>query len=359
MKTKIGISVIFITVALGAISGSAQTYKVTLLQSVKSDTLNVDICLQRTEGFSDNLGDASFILEYNHSRLSYIGKNKIYDGRWDNDFIDDYQDLSSSNVSPNTSLDVIKNGSGNGLDIPQDVTRVGRIIFRIDNYEGNSGVKWSSLIPSSIYSWNGNDISSRFIFSDPDEFSLSFPSANFAADSTSGFKPLAVSFTDSSTGLIEQWEWNFGDGRTSTEQNPEHIFTEPGVYSVSLTVTGPAGSDEYVRENYIIVNTATIIADQAGMAPTSFQLHQNFPNPFNPETRFQYELPEKSDVSVIVYSLLGQKICDVVSENQHAGYYEETWDGKDSFGRDVPSGIYILQMRTKSYKAIRKMTLMR
>ncbi|MFC1502093.1 PKD domain-containing protein [bacterium] len=359
MKQKISIPVILMTMALGAITGSAQTYEVTLHQSVQGDTLNVDICLQRTEGMSDNLGDATFVLEYNHSKLSFIGKNKDYDGRWDNDSIDDYQDLSSSHVSPNTSLDVIRNGSGNGLDVPQEVTRAGRIMFQINDFEGNSGVAWSSMIPSSIYSWNGDDISSCFILLSPEDFSLSFPSADFAADSTSGFKPLAVSFADSSTGVITDWEWDFGDGQTSTEQNPEHIYTEPGIYSVCLTVSGPAGSDQYVREDYIIVNSATNIADQASLTPTSFQLDQNFPNPFNPETRFRYQLPEQSDVSVIIYSLLGQKIRDIVREEQPAGYYEETWDGRDSFGRDVPSGIYILQMQANSFRTIRKMTLMR
>jgi len=68
------------------------------------------------------------------------------------------------------------------------------------------------------------------------------PVANFTANTTSGCKPLAVAFTDSSTGTITSWSWNFGDGTTSTAQNPNHTYTSEGLYDVSLQVTGPGGN---------------------------------------------------------------------------------------------------------------------
>ena len=68
-------------------------------------------------------------------------------------------------------------------------------------------------------------------------------SANFQASSTSGPPPLRVDFTDQSTGGITSWSWNFGDDSSSTEQNPRHTYNSPGRYTVSLTVTGPEGSD--------------------------------------------------------------------------------------------------------------------
>jgi PKD repeat protein len=66
--------------------------------------------------------------------------------------------------------------------------------------------------------------------------------ADFAASVTSGSAPLSVSFTDQST-VPEptSWSWDFGDGATSNEQNPTHVFMEDGVYTVTLTVTGAAG----------------------------------------------------------------------------------------------------------------------
>jgi hypothetical protein len=66
--------------------------------------------------------------------------------------------------------------------------------------------------------------------------------ADFAASPASGYLPLQVQFTDASTGVINSWLWNFGDGATSTEQSPSHTYTLAKSYKVSLTVTGPSGS---------------------------------------------------------------------------------------------------------------------
>jgi hypothetical protein len=344
---------------LCVMTAGAQTVSLSLIQSIQGDTLQVDLYLQATQPLPDSLGDATFVFEYDHSRLSCIGKDEYSDGRWDDDFSDGYCDLSSSHVSPNVSLDVIKSGIGDGLGIPAEATRVGRILFRIEVFDGISGVSWSSAIPSAVYSWNGEDITSHFILSSPGDFYLSVPIAGFSADTTLGFTPCHVRFTDHSSGLITNWYWDFGDGSISTEQNPEYTYTEPDTFSVSLTVTGPGGSDTKIRENYIIIMSQTSVTDPFVSAPVSYQLYQNYPNPFNPETRFCYQLPEESTVSILIYSLLGQKIRDVVHAKQPAGHYEGIWNGKDDLNRDVPSGIYILQIHAGSFRAVRRMTLLR
>jgi len=69
------------------------------------------------------------------------------------------------------------------------------------------------------------------------------PVADFIASPTSGEAPVTVDFTDASTGDISSYSWDFGDGGSSTSQNPSHIYTAAGSYTVSLTVTGPGGSD--------------------------------------------------------------------------------------------------------------------
>lgn len=79
------------------------------------------------------------------------------------------------------------------------------------------------------------------------------PVAAFSASPTSGDAFLDVQFTDQSTGVVTSWSWSFGDGGTSTGQNPQHTYNTPGTYSVSLTVTGPGGSDTETRNNYITV----------------------------------------------------------------------------------------------------------
>ena len=82
------------------------------------------------------------------------------------------------------------------------------------------------------------------------------PVADFTADKTEGSVPLTVQFIDQSTGEITSWYWEFGNGETSTEQNPSHTYNSTGYFTVSLTVTGPGGSDTKIKGNYIHVTRA-------------------------------------------------------------------------------------------------------
>ena len=83
------------------------------------------------------------------------------------------------------------------------------------------------------------------------------PVADFTASPTSGPAPLTVTFTDASTSYdgVVSWAWDFGDGETSTDQNPTHIYDEQGSYTVSVTVEESDGdSDTETKTDYIIVN---------------------------------------------------------------------------------------------------------
>jgi PKD repeat protein len=90
------------------------------------------------------------------------------------------------------------------------------------------------------------------------------PVAAFSANPTSGTAPLPVTFIDSSSGSIISRSWSFGDGTSSSAQNPTHTYNNPGIYSVSLTVTGDGGVDVTTLSNYIVVSkplpTVTITA---------------------------------------------------------------------------------------------------
>ncbi|MBP6876235.1 MAG: S8 family serine peptidase [Candidatus Eisenbacteria bacterium] len=83
------------------------------------------------------------------------------------------------------------------------------------------------------------------------------PVASFAGTPLSGYAPLAVTFTDQSSGSPTSWSWNFGDGGTSTAQSPSHSYTATGTYTVSLTVTNACGSDSETKTNYITVTTCS------------------------------------------------------------------------------------------------------
>ena len=77
--------------------------------------------------------------------------------------------------------------------------------------------------------------------------------ANFTANVTLGAAPLTVQFNDTSTGNPTLWNWTFGDGNTSTDQNPTHTYISPGNYSVALTVSNGNANDTVAKEHYIQV----------------------------------------------------------------------------------------------------------
>ena len=101
------------------------------------------------------------------------------------------------------------------------------------------------------------------------------PDADFSASPTSGDEDLFVAFTDASFGTgLSDWSWNFGDGATSTVQNPAHTYVDPGTYTVALSVTGANGNDTEAKLNYIVVNdvadASTTTRNGSGVNPDIF-----------------------------------------------------------------------------------------
>ncbi len=100
--------------------------------------------------------------------------------------------------------------------------------------------------------------------------------------------------------------------------------------------------------------------------PTTYELANNYPNPFNPATTIQYGLPHQSQVSVKVYSILGQEVRTLVDGLQGASYYRVTWNGRDNDGMQVSSGVYFFRMtaqpvdgKIQPFTQVRKMLLMK
>ena len=95
--------------------------------------------------------------------------------------------------------------------------------------------------------------------------------------------------------------------------------------------------------------------------PREFALHQNFPNPFNPDTTIKYDLAESADVTLQIYNVLGQVVRTLVaSEAQNAGRYQIRWNGMDDRGVPVSSGIYFYQISADGkFSDVRKLMLLK
>ncbi len=91
-----------------------------------------------------------------------------------------------------------------------------------------------------------------------------------------------------------------------------------------------------------------LLSGTTNIIPTEYFVYPNFPNPFNPTTTIPFDLPEDSDVSLVVHDIQGREVVRLVMGSISAGAYYVNWDGKNSVGVPVPSGIYLYSFSAKS-----------
>ncbi len=94
--------------------------------------------------------------------------------------------------------------------------------------------------------------------------------------------------------------------------------------------------------------------------PTSFALHANIPNPFNPQTTIHYDIPSGgADVNISIYDVAGRLVHELVNEHRAAGTWSAQWSGEDDRGQRVASGVYFYRMRAGSFVDTKKMVLLK
>ena len=111
----------------------------------------------------------------------------------------------------------------------------------------------------------------------------------------------------------------------------------------------------------VVVNENNIHRQDAGTIPETYSLSQNFPNPFNPSTSINFNLPATHDESTLVklniYDLQGRLIQTVFRGYMAAGSYQFTWNGKNAQGLRMASGVYIYSLETSAFNMSKKMML--
>jgi PKD repeat protein len=95
------------------------------------------------------------------------------------------------------------------------------------------------------------------------------------------------------------------------------------------------------------------------IGPGEFVLSQNFPNPFNPTTYIQYNLPSDCHVLLTIHNILGQTVMTLVDQHQSGGLQRVTWDGTSESGETLPSGIYFYRLTANGLSQVKKMMLIR
>ena len=95
------------------------------------------------------------------------------------------------------------------------------------------------------------------------------------------------------------------------------------------------------------------------LIPMKYALYQNFPNPFNPVTEIQFDIPDISTVELVVYNLMGQEVRRLVNGEIQAGYHRIVWDGLNNRGESVSTGVYIYSLISPSFHSTKKMVLLK
>ena len=118
--------------------------------------------------------------------------------------------------------------------------------------------------------------------------------------------------------------------------------------AVGQAFVGPAGQgDTYVESGLLVImlqKGTTVSTGELEGLPLAYALNQNYPNPFNPQTTIRFVLPSATKIRIVVYDLSGREVVQLVDQHLEPGYHQLVWNGRDAWGRVVPTGIYITRL---------------
>jgi hypothetical protein len=149
--------------------------------------------------------------------------------------------------------------------------------------------------------------------------------------------------------------------------------TEEGLRVVFAGAEAAAGPGELLRIHGVGPTSAQLVRAEfnnggiAGQAsalaafatPATFALGENVPNPFNPTTTIHFELPQMTQVELVVFDILGQQVRRLVAEQLPAGAHSAVWDGRNEAGMRVGNGVYLYQLRAADFVEMKRMLLLK
>ncbi len=148
---------------------------------------------------------------------------------------------------------------------------------------------------------------------------------------------------------MKNWEHiGFVKGSGTSEETKTYSYEDKklksGSYRYRLKQIDYNGNFEYFE-----LNSDVIVQN-----PSSFSISQNYPNPSNPKSRIDFEIPEKTNVNIKIYNLLGEEVLKLMDEVKEAGYHSAEIDGSN-----IASGVYFYVIQAGKFKAVKKMILLK
>ncbi|MCB9231600.1 MAG: PKD domain-containing protein [Bacteroidia bacterium] len=252
--------------------------------------------------------------------------------------------VTVTDVHSCVSADTVNAGWFAVADLGPDTSVCSGSSLTLDPGIGGGTYLWStsattqtiSVNAAGTYSVDVTDINGCMSSDDITVAVVAAPVASFTFTGTQ-----TISFTDGSTGSITSWAWDFGDGGTSTVQNPSHTYAATGgSFTVTLTVTGPCGSNTFTQ--------TVLITDAAPDLSTSVNV---FPNPSTGSFRVGIQGLANEDVNIRISNLHGQLVRTL-----SAAHLGRTGEIEINLN-DAPKGVYLVEVNFEGQRVIRKIVL--
>lgn len=139
-----------------------------------------------------------------------------------------------------------------------------------------------------------------------------------------------------------------------------HVYLSGvGAFDTLTAIVTDSNNNSSAYAENIPATPQSDVEESTDILPISFRLEQNYPNPFNPVTRIAYSLARRSFVQLEVFNVIGQRVKTLVALEQAAGEYQVDWDGTDSKGDRVSSGVYIYRLMSDTDISQKKMILLK
>ena len=224
---------------------------------------------------------------------------------------------------------------------------------------------------SRLNAMHSLDVSNNYLLFDDLEPNVAIPEFIYAPqkiDTTGTPKDTVVFQGDKAilrfemAGAYNQYQWM--KGGMNIEGADSSVFTldmidieDAGIYICKITNSVVPGLTFYSKPQTLVVHAQAGVLE--ARIPQHFYLNNNYPNPFNPLTTITYSLAEANDVHLMLYDILGRQVMILYQGRQLAGQYAMEWNGWDEEGRQMPSGIYVIELKAGDFCQKQKMMLLR
>jgi len=230
-----------------------------------------------------------------------------------------------------------------------------------DVTEADSVIGWGVWINGPAtgdwYGWGGT-LKNR-----PENTMLDDGLTATSGDLVAGDSVYSVIFEYEATDVVGQ-EFKFGIGGGDNEGGEggygnNHVENLDPANPLVASYFGSINPAYYSAWDYD-TNMPLAIDELDATMPTVFALRNNYPNPFNPTTSIDFTLPIGAEVTLNIYNILGQRIATLHNGYAKPGTYTATWNGRDTYGKLVPSGVYLYELDAGAYyHSVKKMTLLK